>query len=122
MVWPLLRKADREMVLALSLNTKLEPQALEVVAVGGLNSCVVDVKNIFKHSILNNAAYVVCIHNHPTGDPEPSREDVLLTQKISTAGKILGLPLIDHIIVGEYGFYSFREHGQIEQTLPDDAA
>lgn len=122
MVWPLLRKADREMVLALSLNTKLEPQALEVVAVGGLNSCVVDIQNIFKHSILNNAAYVVCIHNHPTGDPEPSREDVLLTQKISTAGRILGLPLIDHIIVGEYGFYSFRENGQIEQTLPDDAA
>ncbi|SEU22780.1 JAB domain-containing protein [Enterocloster lavalensis] len=110
------------MVLVLSLNTKLEPQAIEIAAVGGLNSCVVDVKNIFKHSNLNNAAYVACIHNHPSGDAEPSREDVLLTQKISAAGKILGLPLLDHIIVGEYGYYSFKEQGKLEQVLPDDAA
>ena len=122
MVRPLLSKADREMVLVLSLNTKLEPQAVEIVAVGGLNSCVVDVRNVFKHSILNNTAYVACIHNHPSGDPEPSREDVLLTQKISAAGKILGLPLLDHIIVGEYGYYSFKEQGKLEQILPDDAA
>lgn len=122
MVRPLLSKADREMVLVLSLNTKLEPQAIEIAAVGGLNSCVVDVKNIFKHSILNNAAYVACIHNHPSGDPEPSREDVLLTQKISAAGTILGLPLLDQIIVGEYGYYSFKEQGKLEQVLPDDAA
>ena len=62
------------------------------------------------------------IHNHPSGDAEPSREDVLLTQKISAAGKILGLPLLDHIIVGEYGYYSFKEQGKLEQVLPDDAA
>lgn len=90
MVKPLLRKADREMVLALSLNTKLEPQAVEIVAVGGLNNCIVDVQNIFKYSILNNAAFVVCIHNHPSGDPEPSREAWLRLRKTGIGGSDVG--------------------------------
>ena len=61
------------MVLVLSLNTKLEPQAIEIAAVGGLNSCVVDVKNIFNHSNLNNAYYVDCINNHQYFYSEKSR-------------------------------------------------
>lgn len=122
MVRPLFEKAAREMVLVLSLNTKLEPQAAEVVAVGGISQCFVDIRDLFKHAILNGASFIVCFHNHPSGYPEPSREDRQLTRNIQEAGKILGVPLIDHIILGEDDFFSFREHGEIVSTLPDDAA
>lgn len=122
LVAPLFSMADREMMVVMSLNTKMEPLALEIAAVGGLNACVVDVKNMFKHSLLNNAAYIVCFHNHPFGDPSPGMEDKKVTERIGKAGAILGIPLIDHIIVCGHAFYSFREHGQIEWTEPDFAA
>ena len=89
---------------------------------GGINACSVDIRDIFKHSLLNNAAYVVCFHNHPSGDPEPSQEDKLLAKRIEDSGRLLGIPLIDHIIVGESGFYSFRQNGLIYSTEPDNAA
>lgn len=122
LVRPLFDMADREMVVVMSLSTKLEPLALEIAAVGGINACSVDVRDIFKHSLLNNAAYVICFHNHPSGDSEPSRADKLLTGRIGDGGRILGIPLIDHIILGEEGFYSFRENGLIHITEPDSAA
>ncbi|WP_455648895.1 JAB domain-containing protein [Enterocloster citroniae] len=122
LVRPLFDMADREMVAVMSLSTKLEPLALEIAAVGGINVCGVDVRDIFKHSLLNNAAYVICFHNHPSGDPEPSLEDRLLTKRIEDSGRLLGIPLIDHIIVGEVGFYSFLQNGLIHGTEPDSAA
>ncbi len=122
MVRPLFHLNDREMVLVMSLNTRMEPQAVEIVAVGGLNACMVDLRNIFKHSIINNAAYIVCFHNHPSGDPYPSLDDRKLTTKLEKAGALLDIPLVDHIIIGETEFYSFREHGNIELQIPDDAA
>ena len=122
LVRPLFDMADREIVVVMSLSTKLEPLALEVAAVGWINVCSVDIRDIFKHSLLNNAAYVVCFHNHPSGDPEPSQEDKLLTKRIEDSGRLLGIPLIDHIIVGESGFYSFRQNGLIHSTEPDNAA
>ena len=122
LVRPLLERADREMVVVMSLSTKLEPLALEIAAVGGVNACSVDIRDIFKHSLLNNAAYVVCFHNHPSGDPGPSREDRLLTKRIEDGGRLLGIPLIDHIVLGETGYYSFREQGLIEVPDPDHAA
>lgn len=122
LVKPLFDMADREMVVVMSLSTKLEPLAMEIAAVGGLNMCNVDVRDIFKHSLLNNAAYVICFHNHPSGDSEPSRADRLLTGRIGDGGRILGIPLIDHIILGEGSFYSFRENGLIHIAEPDYAA
>lgn len=113
LVRPLFRNADREIMVVMSLSASLEPLAVEIAAVGGTSSCVVDVKNIFKHAVLNNASYVICFHNHPSGCSEPSREDRKITERISKAGEILGISLVDHIIVGD-GYYSFREHGEIE--------
>lgn len=113
MVKPLFEMADREMVLVLSLNTKLEPMALEIAAVGALSGCMLDVKSIFKHALLNNAAYVVCFHNHVSGYAKPSREDKKVTEKLSQAGKFLDLPLLDHIIIGEEAYFSFREAGEL---------
>ena len=86
--------------------------ALEIAAVGGVNSCLVDMKSIFRHAILNNAAYVICFHNHPSGDCEPSTEDRVTAQKMEESGKVLGLPLVDHIIIGAEGsFLSLAEMG-----------
>jgi len=121
-VRPLFDLADREMVLVMSLNAKLEPMAAEVAAVGGINMCSVDMRNIFKHALLNNASYVICFHNHLSGDPKPSREDRAITGRIRECGKLLGIFLVDHIIVGETGFYSFKEQGLIDSASPDDVA
>lgn len=115
MVQPLYEKAHREMVLVVALNTKLEIQALEIAAVGGLNACYVDMRDIFKLVIINNSAFVICLHNHPSGDPEPSYEDRRLTERLQKAGEILGIPLIDHIIVAGKNYYSFRDGGEMNE-------
>ena len=115
-VRPLLERADREMLLVLSLDSKLEPMAMEIAAVGGLSSCGIDIRSIFKHAIINNSAYVICFHNHPSGDCSLSGEDQRITQRIAESGRLLGIPLVDHIIIGEGGGYqSFAELGMVQQ-------
>lgn len=115
MIRPLYERAHREMVLVLALNTQLEIQALEIAAVGTLNACYVDMREIFKLAIISNSAHIVCMHNHPSGDSEPSYEDKKLTERLKHAGTILGVSLVDHIIVGESGFYSFRNGGDLSE-------
>ncbi len=115
MVRPLLMMADREIMVVMSLSVSLEPLAVEIAAVGGLAACQVDIRNIFKHALLGNADSVICFHNHPFGKPDPSREDRLVTERISRAGEVLGITLLDHIIIGKDGFYSFKENGGLGQ-------
>ena len=120
MVRPLVERADREMLLVLSLDIRLEPMAMEIAAVGGLYSCQVDIRSVFKHAILNNGAYVICIHNHPSGSCEPSGEDWKLTGRLAEAGKLLGIPVMDHIIIGEEGNYrSMAEMGLLENRFEE---
>lgn len=109
MVRPLISTADREIFLVMSVNTKMEPMAVEIVSVGTLNACLVEMREVFKHAILNNAAGIVCFYNHPSGEPEPSREDQLMTENLKAAGGLLGISLVDHIIVTEEQYYSFKE-------------
>lgn len=116
MIRPLLRAADREMLVVLALNSQMEPQALEIVAVGGLNHCYVDARDIYKMAVLNNASYIICFHNHPSGACEPSEEDRLITERLKNAGEILGITLIDHLIIGGDRFYSFREKEPLEYS------
>lgn len=113
MIRPLVKTADREMFLVLALNSQLEPQALEIAAVGGLAQCGVDVRDIFKMAVLNNCAYIICFHNHPSGNCDPSYEDRLITRRLKQAGDLMGISLIDHIILGEDSFYSFWENGDM---------
>lgn len=121
-VKPLFITADREMVVVMSLTAKMEALAVEVVAVGGLDACCIDVRNIFKHSLLNNAARILCFHNHPSGDPIPSKEDYQITRRIKEAGEILGICLADHIIIGDGQYFSFKEHGELDGKPPEPAA
>ena len=116
-VYPLFATADREMMVVMSMSARMEPLALEIAAIGGIDTCLVDIRNLFKHSLLNNAVGILCFHNHLSGNPEPSKKDEEVTQSIKHAGQILGIELIDHIIIGDQDFYSFREHGKIEEVV-----
>ncbi len=105
---PFFRDADREMVYVCSLTTKKEPVTMEQVAVGSLNQCIIEPREIFKGAILSNASGILCFHNHPSGDCTPSKDDNMLTKRLTQAGIILGIELVDHIILGEGSeFYSY---------------
>jgi DNA repair protein RadC len=98
--------------MVMSLGSAITPVALEVVAVGGVSSCVVDTRDLFKHAILSDASKIICFHNHPSGEPKPSREDYHITGRIKEAGVLLGIELLDHIVIGSEGRYvNFREEG-----------
>ncbi|MBS3908431.1 MAG: DNA repair protein RadC [Actinobacteria bacterium] len=100
---------DRESFICIHLNTKHRAISYEVVSIGSLNSSVVHPREIFKGAILANAAAVILCHNHPSGDPTPSVEDVVVTGRIRDAGKIVGIEVLDHIVVGEKSFASLKE-------------
>jgi len=102
------RNADREKFIAVHLNTKNQIISYEVVSVGSLNASIVHPREVFKGAILSNAASVVLCHNHPSGDPNPSKEDKQLTNRLEKAGKILGIEVLDHVIFAGSNFYSFK--------------
>ncbi len=97
---------------ALLVNTKNEPLAWHVVSRGCLDSTVVHPREVIKAACLANAASVIVAHNHPSGDPEPSRDDIELTQRLSAALTLVGIGLLDSLVIGELGgFVSLRERG-----------
>ena len=96
----------------LTLNTKNAIAGVHVLSIGSLNSAIVHPREVFKAAILNNAASLICFHNHPSGNPEPSQEDISLTRRLVEAGEILGIEVLDHIIIGDEGrFISLKEQG-----------
>jgi len=95
----------------LILNIKNRIVAVHEISRGTLNSSLVHPREVFKPAILHNAASIICFHNHPSGDPEPSREDVELTKRLVEAGKIMGIEVFDHIVVGDEGYVSLKERG-----------
>ena len=123
-VYPLVERADREMVLVMSLDIQMMPVALEVVSVGNVDCCILDMKNIFKHAILCNASHLICFHNHPSGNAQPSAEDRRVTERIKKCGELLGIQLADHIILGWEGtYYSFHaEEGWNDSEKGERAA
>ena len=101
--------ADREQFIAVCLNSKNKVLCINIVSQGSLNSSVVHPREVFKAAILSNAAAIIVAHNHPSGNPTPSEEDKKLTNTLFSAGKVLGIPVLDHLIIGDY-YYSFKEH------------
>ena len=95
----------------LILNTKNKIVAAHEVFRGVLDSSLVHPREVFKPAILHNAAAIICFHNHPSGDPEPSKEDVELSNRLVEAGKILDIEVFDHIIVGDDRYVSLKERG-----------
>ena len=102
--------SDREVVVAVYLDTKNQPTAISTISVGTLNSSLVHPREGFKGAVLSNAAGMVIAHNHPSGVPEPSQDDIAITKRLDEAGKIMGFGVIDHcIFVGEGKCVSLRE-------------
>jgi len=102
---------DREHLVVLLLDTKNKVIGINTVAIGSGNAAIVNIKDIFKPAIIVNAMAIIVAHNHPSGDPTPSPEDVRITEKIVEAGKLLDVNVLDHIIVGHNRFVSLKERG-----------
>lgn len=108
-----LQHLTQEHFVCLFLNTKNEVIGKETIFVGSLNASIVHPREIFRKAIQRASAAIICFHNHPSGDPTPSAEDRHVTRRLKEAGKIVGIDVLDHIIVGEQRFYSMKEHGQL---------
>lgn len=106
-----MRHLDREHFRVVLLTTRHIVLAVEQVAVGGLDSAVIHPREVFKPAIRWSAAAVVLVHNHPSGDPEPSVDDVRITTRLAEAGQILGVEVLDHVVVGDGQYVSLRERG-----------
>ena len=104
---------DREQFIIACLNTKNEPTNILVVSVGTLNKAIVHPREVFKTAILSNAASIVALHNHPSGNSEPSQQDIELTNRLYEAGELLGIKLLDHLIIGDRTFTSLKEKGYL---------
>ncbi len=111
-----LAHVDREHFVTLLLNRKNAVIGITTVSVGSLTASVVSPREVFKAAILANAASIVCAHNHPSGDPQPSLEDKALTARLVQGGKLLGIPVLDHIIVGDGtpDYFSFADRGLLD--------
>jgi len=106
-----LRFRETEHFWVLLLNTKHEVLDRIEVSAGGLASSPVHPREVFKAAVRRGAAGLVLVHNHPSGDPTPSRADVALTVRLGRAGRVLGIPIIDHVVIGDGRYASLREHG-----------
>jgi len=105
----LFKEDTQEKFLVLFLNTKNYVINEKIIFIGTANQSLVHPRDIFKEAILNNALKIICVHNHPTGDVTPSKSDIIVTQNLKEVGVILGIPLLDHIILGKDSYYSFLE-------------
>ena len=108
---PLLEDADREHFFAILLSTKNHVLAVELVSVGSLSASIVHPREVFKPAIVRSAAAVVVAHNHPSGIPDPSPEDLEFTRRLVRCGELLGIRVLDHVIVANGDFLSLKEGG-----------
>jgi len=104
-----LRDKSREHLAALYLNARNEMVYKKHLFVGTLNANLVHPREIFEHALIGNAASVILVHNHPSGDAEPSEDDLAITKRIQEAGKIMGIDVLDHIIITKNKVFSFKE-------------
>jgi DNA repair protein RadC len=108
-----MRFLSQEHFVCLYLNTKNQVLHKQTVFIGSLNASIVHPREVFKEAFKRSAASLICFHNHPSGDPSPSREDIEVTKRLTECGKILGIELLDHLIIGEKKFVSLKEKGYV---------
>ncbi len=106
--------ADREHMVVICLDARHRFTGIHTVAVGTLDRTEAHAREVFKAAILASAQDIILVHNHPSGDPSPSDEDVEITQGLKIAGELIGIPLIDHVVVGEHAHASMRELGLLK--------
>ena len=106
-----IREHKKEHFVIFYLDSRNQVIRREVISVGSLNANLVHPREVFEPAVKNLAAQVILAHNHPSGDPEPSEDDLELNKRLVEAGKILGIEVIDHIVIGKNGYLSFKEKG-----------
>ena len=112
-----LADVDREHFVVLMLDQKNKIIGINTVSVGSLTASVVHSREVFKPAILSNAAAIILAHNHPSGQPQPSQEDRILTVRLVAAGKLLGISVLDHVIIGDgtSAYFSFADEGLLDR-------
>lgn len=108
-----IENSDRENFIVICLDRQNKINAAEVVSVGGLSSTLAHPREVFKPAILASAASIILVHNHPSGDPTPSQEDIALTRRMIEAGQIIGIKVLDHVIIGTGTHVSLKARGLI---------
>ncbi|CAG7631094.1 hypothetical protein PAESOLCIP111_03264 [Paenibacillus solanacearum] len=106
-----LRYLQKEHFVCLFLNTKNHVVGQETLSMGSLNASIVHPREIFRAAIKRSSASIVCAHNHPSGDPTPSPEDIQMTKRLVQAGDIIGIEVLDHVVIGDQKFVSLKELG-----------
>lgn len=108
-----MRFLSQEHFVVLYLNTKNQVLHKKTVFIGSLNASIVHPREVFKEAIRRSAASIICLHNHPSGSPEPSREDIEVTKRLVQSGKIVGIEVLDHLIIGDNKYVSLKEKGYL---------
>ncbi|ACT03044.1 RadC family protein [Paenibacillus sp. JDR-2] len=106
-----MRYLKKEHFVCLFLNTKNHIIARETLSVGTLNASLVHPREVFRAAVKAGSASIICVHNHPSGDPMPSPEDITLTKRLVEAGELMGIEVLDHLVIGDGRFISLKEHG-----------
>jgi DNA repair protein RadC len=114
LIYPKMREQKKEKFITLYLDTKNQILREEVVSIGSLNASIVHPREVFKSALMESSASVIMIHNHPSGDPSPSREDIMVTEKLVEGGKLLGIDVLDHIIIGDGRYISLKDEGFVK--------
>ena len=105
-----MKHLDKEYFKVVFLNTKNEVITHETISIGSLNASIVHPREVFNRAIKKSSASIILLHNHPSGNPEPSQEDIGITNRLVEAGKIIGIEILDHIVIGDRRYYSFKEN------------
>lgn len=106
-----MRHLREEHFVCLFLNSKNQVVGRQTLSIGSLNASIVHPREVFRAAIRRSSASILCAHNHPSGDPTPSPEDVLLTKRLASAGELIGIELLDHLVIGDNRFISLKEMG-----------
>jgi len=106
-----MRYLQKEHFVCLFLNTKNHIIGQETLSMGSLNASIVHPREVFRAAIKRSSASIICVHNHPSGDPTPSPEDIQMTRRLVEAGEIVGIDVLDHIVIGDRTYVSLKEQG-----------
>ena len=108
-----MRHEEQEKFVCLYLNMKNQVIREKVIFIGSLNASIVHPRECFKEAVKCSAASIICAHQHPSGDPSPSQEDIQVTRRLAEAGKVIGIEVLDHVVIGDKRFVSLKEKGYL---------
>ena len=108
-----MQNLDRERMIVLHLNARQGIIKMEVVSIGVVNGTMIHPREVFKNAIKESTVNIIVVHNHPSGDVDPSKNDLESTRALVETGKIIGIRVLDHVIIGQKGYFSFKENGRI---------